>query len=74
MTVCSCTVGQRSKHCGRRCFAAGGTGALNKKESIMHRRLCEYEATLQDISQEVEAWLQTGLHNVQLPQEYFKVM
>ena len=43
--------------CGE-CFAAGGTGALHK--------LCgNIEATSQDISQEVKAWMQMGLSNGQ---------
>ena len=48
-------------------FAAGGTGALHKIDVIMRNgKLCAYiEATSQDISQEVKAWLQMGLPNGQ---------
>ena len=49
------------------CFAAGGTGALHKIDGIRRAgKLCGYiEATSQDISQEVKAWLQMGLPNGQ---------
>ena len=45
------------------CFAAGGTGALHKIDGIMMREnyVNYIEATSQDISQEVKAWLQMGL-------------
>ena len=56
------------------CFAAGGTGALHKIDGI--RRQENYvnilEATSQDISQEVKAWLHMGLPIGQLPQAYFQ--
>ena len=41
------------------CFAAGGTGALYKIHDIMRKgKLCGYiEATSEDISQEVKAWV-----------------
>ena len=56
-----------------RCFAAGGTGALHKIDGIMRKENCGYiEATSQDISQEVKAWLQKGLRNGQCPQAYFQ--
>ena len=49
------------------CFASGGTGAL-LKIGLHHEggKLCGYiEATSQDISREVKAWLQMGLPNGQ---------
>ncbi|CDQ75131.1 unnamed protein product [Oncorhynchus mykiss] len=43
-----------------------GTGALHKIDGIMRKENCGYiEATSQDISQEVKAWLQKGLRNGQ---------
>jgi hypothetical protein len=49
------------------CFAAGGTSALHKIDSIMRKaKLCGYiEATSQDLSQEVKALWQMGLPNGQ---------
>ena len=49
------------------CFAAGGTGALHKKDGIMRERTVyrNIEATSQDISQEVKAYMQLGLPNGQ---------
>ena len=47
-------------------FAAGGTGARHKIDGITRQENCGYvEATSQDISQEVKAWSQMGLPNVQ---------
>ena len=48
-----------------RCFAAGGTGALNKIDGIKRKDNCGYiEATSQDISlDEVKAWSLMGLPN-----------
>ena len=47
------------------CFAAGGTGALHKIDGIMRVENGYIEATSQDISQEIKAWSQMGLPNVQ---------
>ena len=49
------------------CFAAGGNGALHKIDQHHEAgKVREYiEATSQDISQEVKAWLQMGLPNGQ---------
>ena len=48
-------------------FAARGTSAFHKIDGIMPEgKLCGYiEATSQDISQEIKAWLQMGLPNGQ---------
>jgi hypothetical protein len=55
------------------CFTAGGTGALHKIDGIMRKENCGFiEATSQDMSQEVKAWLQMGLPNGQRPQAYFQ--
>jgi hypothetical protein len=44
------------------CFATGGTGALHKIDGIMRGQLCGYiEATSQDISQEVKAWMRNSI-------------
>ena len=48
------------------CFAAGGTGTLHKINGTMRKeKYVVIEATSQDISQEVKAWLQKGLPNGQ---------
>ena len=66
------------KHGGGRimlwgCFAAGGTAALHKIDE--DGKFCGYfEATSQDISQEVKAWSQMGLPKGQWPQAYSKVV
>uniref|UniRef100_A0AAZ3SQG5 Transposase n=1 Tax=Oncorhynchus tshawytscha TaxID=74940 RepID=A0AAZ3SQG5_ONCTS len=55
------------------CFAAGGTCASHKIDGIMRQENCGFfEATSQDISQEVKAWSQMVLPNGQGPQAYFQ--
>ena len=56
------------------CFAAGGTGDLHKTDCIVGKEHCttctNIEATSQDVSQEVKAWVQMGLPNEQWPWAY----
>ena len=54
------------------CFATGWTGALHKIDGIMKQEnyVDNFEATFQDISQEVKAWSQMGLPNGHAYQAY----
>jgi hypothetical protein len=49
------------------CFAAGGTGALDKIDGIMREEnyVDILKQTSQDISQKVKAWSQMGFPNGQ---------